>query len=74
MNEWQTKSPPNEVLVEAINEKTGEIQRVTAFWGRDGYRPHWRGENGIHYSVAYFIQWRYIDELRPDNQAGEAGK
>lgn len=56
-NEWLIQNPPNEELVEAVNEYTGEIQRVMAFYGRDGYRPHWRSEdNNIHYPVAMFIK------------------
>ena len=36
-DQWQTTTPPNETLVEVENE--GEIIKVMAFYGRDGYRP-----------------------------------
>lgn len=57
---WLMSKPPNEVLVEA-EDADGQVHRVSAFWGRDGYRPHWRSEDGnTHYDPSYFGRWRRI--------------
>ena len=59
MIEWKTTNPPNEVLVEV--ELDGEVIEVMAFYGRDGYRPHWRTENGDRqWSADTFQRWRYL--------------
>ena len=56
---WQTGRPPNEELVEVMLD--GEIIRVRAFYGRDGWRPHWRSEDETtSWSVESFSAWRRI--------------
>lgn len=57
---WRTERPPNEELVEV--ELDGKIIRVKAFYGRDGWRPHWRSEDGVlMWSVDTFKRWRAIE-------------
>ena len=60
---WQTSQPPNEVWVEV--EDGGEIIEVQAFYGRDGYRPHWKTRDGGAIEPAAFRRWRF----RPDDCA-----
>ena len=55
---WNYGKPPNETFVEV--EKDGEIIQVEAFYGRDGYRPHWRNKNGDCWSVNAFERWRHV--------------
>lgn len=63
--EWQTSKPPNEVLVEV--EWAGEIIEVMAFYGRDGYRSHWKTANGNEcWSVDSFSRWRNICSCESD--------
>jgi len=51
--------PPNEKLVEV--ENGNEIIRVMAFYGRDGYRPHWQTKDGsTQWDVTAFNRWREI--------------
>ena len=60
---WQTGKPPNEVVVEGECPDTKTILRVKAFYGRDGYRPHWRSEDeGTYYSPHYFSRWRPLPQ------------
>lgn len=65
-NEWQTGRPPNEELVEV--EWAGGIIEVMAFFGRDGYRPHWKTADGEQtWSVDSFSRWRTLrakDDIR----------
>tara|TARA_R110000868_G_scaffold14070_5_gene65617 strand:- start:1467 stop:1655 length:189 start_codon:yes stop_codon:yes gene_type:complete len=57
--EWNTSKPPNEILVEV--EYDDKIIKVKAFYGRDGYRPHWQNEDeSISWSVNAFKRWREI--------------
>lgn len=59
---WQTGKPPNEKIVE-VELGNGIIIRVFAFYGRDGYLPHWRSETGeAQYSVDTFHRWRYPED------------
>lgn len=59
MSEWQTAAPPNETLVEV--EDGDNIIQVMAFYGRDGYRPHWTTEDGgTTWDVTAFKRWRDI--------------
>lgn len=56
---WQTTKPPNEEIVEV--QDGGRIIRVMAFYGRDGYRPHWRSEDGnTFWEPAAFTKWRPV--------------
>jgi len=54
---WQTGKPPNEMVVEV--EWDGAVIPVIAFYGRDGYHPHWRSQDGDkHWPVNAFARWR----------------
>lgn len=56
--EWQFGKPPNEVVVEV--EYEGQIIEVMAFFGRDGYRPHWTDvDRNKSWSVNTFNRWRH---------------
>jgi len=57
-NEWYTCKPPNQIPVEV--ELKGEIVVVEAFYGRDGYKPHWRHIDGRCWNVLAFSRWRHI--------------
>lgn len=55
---WHTDKPPNERIVEV--EWEGEAIRVLAFYGRNGWRPHWRSEDRTKmWDVDAFPRWRY---------------
>lgn len=59
--EWQNGKPPNETLVEV--EFCGEIIEVIAFFGRDGYLPHWRTLEGCTcWPPSEFRRWRHIEK------------
>lgn len=61
--EWQTGTPPNEQLVEVKDGR--RIRKVMAFYGRDGYLPHWRtADGGERWSVNAFTEWRPLKEQR----------
>lgn len=56
---WQYTAPPNETLVEI--ELDGQIIQAKAFYGRDGYRPHWRSADGnTCWDVSTFTRGRPI--------------
>lgn len=58
-NEWRYDAPPNETIVEA--EEAGETIQVMAFYGRDGYRPHWKSADGTQvWCVDSFTRWREV--------------
>lgn len=58
MSEWKTTAPPNETIVE-VEYEAGKIIRALAFYGREGYRPHWRSEDGkTHWPASAFKRWR----------------
>ena len=57
-NEWNTGQPPNEKFV--IVELNGKEMEVQAFYGRDGYRPHWKNRKGDCYAVSTFKRWKPI--------------
>ena len=58
--EWQTGKPPNEVDVE-VEDEDGEILVAHAFYGRDGYLPHWESADGSTlWSPSAFTRWRPI--------------
>lgn len=57
--EWQTGKPPNETPVEV--EWKCDVITVEAFYGRDGYRPHWRTKDvGTCWDVSAFKRWRLV--------------
>lgn len=60
MSEWQKGRPPNEQIVEV--EWEDAIVRVEAFYGRDGYRPHWRSvDGGVVWEPSAFKRWRVVE-------------
>jgi hypothetical protein len=64
MSEWKDANhkPPNETWVEV---KDGEkVVEAMAYYGRDGYRPHWRLRDGTCCHPSRFSRWREIEELR----------
>lgn len=70
MNPWNSGKPPNEVLVEVECPETKQIIRAKAFYGRDGWRPHWRSEDdNTFYDVHYFRRWRSIEENGQKNSS-----
>lgn len=61
---WQTGQPPNEVLVEVPDPETKRIILVKAFYGRDGYLPHWQSEDGnTVWPPGAFRRWRHTRPL-----------
>lgn len=60
---WITDKPPNEEWVEVIDGD--QILVVMAFYGRDGYRPHWIGKDGSCYDPESFTRWRRNSETCP---------
>jgi len=59
MSDWRTDEPPNEVVVEVKDGR--KLIRAMAFYGRDGYRPHWRTPGGdTQWEPAAFKKWRPI--------------
>lgn len=79
MEEWQNTKPPNEVWVEVEDPITNEIIVVQAFYGRDGYRPHWRSKDeGTVWSVSTFSRWRHLPPLWArvilESEEAEVGK
>ena len=71
-HEWVSNSPPpNEEWVDVLSED-GVIIRAMAFYGRDGWRPHWRTEDGTSYSCDTFNIWRKSatenDKVETDQQ------
>ena len=57
-SEWNYGKPPNEIEVEV--ELGGQIIAVEAYYGRDGYLPHWRANGGDKcWGVEKFKRWRY---------------
>jgi hypothetical protein len=59
--EWNYGKPPNETWVE-VEDEDGTILIVQAFYGRDGYLPHWKGPDGSVWEVSAFSRWRNRDD------------
>lgn len=59
---WRTDQPPNEVWIEVIDGES--VTEAMAFYGRDGWRPHWRLKDGICCSPSRFSRWREIKQLK----------
>jgi len=55
---WRNEKPPNETWVEVM-EGDGVIEAM-AFFGRDGYRPHWQLRDGSACHPSRFSRWREI--------------
>ena len=57
---WTTgEKPPNEVWVE-VQTSAGEVLEAQAFYGRDGYRPHWQLRDGSACHPSTFSRWRHL--------------
>lgn len=55
---WQNEQPPNEIWIEV---KDGDsVVEAMAFFGRDGYRPHWQLRDGTACHPSRFSRWREI--------------
>lgn len=63
MPAWNYGKPPNEEFVE-VEHPDGKIIEVQAFYGRDGYRPHWQGRDGVSWSVDAFQKWRPLTKVQ----------
>lgn len=55
---WRSDRPPNETWVQVMSGD--EIIEAMAFYGRDGYRPHWRLRDDTQCHPARFRRWREI--------------
>lgn len=53
---WKYGKPPHLVPVEV--EIDGKIIIATAVWGGDGYKPHWRTQDGAVCAPSTFRRWR----------------
>lgn len=56
--------PPNEVWVEVKDYSncigdTYTVVEAMAFYGRDGYKPHWQLRDGTCCSPSRFNSWRF---------------
>jgi len=60
---WQNEKPPNEVWVEVWDGE--QVITAMAFYGRDGYRPHWQLPDGSCCDPSRFGRWRPILETPP---------
>ena len=53
---WRNDKPPNEIWVQV---KDGDsVVEAMAFYGRDGYRPHWRLRDESCCHPSRFSLWR----------------
>lgn len=67
MAQWRTDKPPNEVWVE-VEMPDGLVIEAQAFYGRDGYRPHWVERDGSKWPASSFQCWR---EIAPATTSGD---
>lgn len=59
--EWiNGRKPPNEEWVEVLSGD-GKVNEAMAYYGRDGYSPHWRLRDGSCCHPSRFNSWRPID-------------
>jgi hypothetical protein len=56
---WRRDKPPNETWVEVRDGDT-PIEAM-AFFGRDGYLPHWRLRDESAFHPSRFTEWREIE-------------
>ena len=49
--------PPNEQWVEVLDGEC--VREAMAFYGRDGYRPHWILRDGMCCHPNRFLRWRH---------------
>lgn len=57
---WSSLKPPNEVWVE-VQDKN-EVIEAMAFYGRDGYSPHWQLRDGSSCHPSRFNKWRFFQK------------
>ena len=58
--EWKNGvKPPNEIWVQVKDGNS--IIEAMAFFGRDGYKPHWELRDGTYCAPSRFSHWREID-------------
>ena len=70
--EWQNTIPPNEQIVEV--ELDGNILKVIAFFGRDGYLPHWQTPDGRQsWPANKFDKWRPVNHSCSTSNVMEHG-
>jgi len=55
---WRNDRPPNETWVQVMDGDN--VTEAMAFFGRDGYRPHWRLRNESCCHPSRFSRWREI--------------
>jgi hypothetical protein len=61
MDDWETGQPPNEEIVEVLDDD-GTVLEAAAFYGRDGYLPHWQSADGnTRWDPERFTKWRRIE-------------
>jgi len=60
-NTWMICKPPHRVLVEVLNEATGEVEKMMAIHGGDGQRPCWSDEDEIRQvDPGTYRMWRHL--------------
>jgi hypothetical protein len=64
-NTWcnAESKPPNEIWVEVLDKS--EVVEAMAFYGRDGYLPHWQLRNGTSCHPSRFNKWRHKKQINP---------
>ena len=55
---WRNDKPPNETWVQVMDGEN--VIEAMAFFGRDGYRPHWRLRDESCCPPSRFSRWREI--------------
>ena len=55
---WRNDKPPNETWVQVMDGEN--VIEAMAFFGRDGYRPHWRLRDESCCHPSRFSRWREI--------------
>lgn len=58
------EAPPNEEWVE-VQSGNGTTTVAMAFYGRDGWRPHWRTVDGGSHHPSRFNAWRRNENICP---------
>ena len=57
---WRNDKPPNERWVQVKDDN--QVIEAMAFYGRDGYRPHWRLRDESCCHPSRFSRWREIPQ------------
>lgn len=58
---FKNQKPPNEIWVQVLDHKANIIEAM-AYFGRDGYRPHWQLRDGSLHHPSAFKLWRHIPQ------------